>query len=319
VRRFIRPGTRTLDLTDTYERGFNFWGRDSDRYAIALMLYHALSPGDDMTTRLANSLIERQRRGVWNNTSSSYWAILAFGRIADSEEAEIKEGLNARLSLGGEQLLEASFRSTSGVPVSRSWKFDEAPVSELEKDLLLPLRIEREGSGRLYYTASLRYGIPTELAAARDEGLSVFAETLDSSGNPVKDFTLVPGKTYTRKITVSTARDRTFVALRAPVPSGAEIVDAMFVTSSTLPPKEEERTPDDFWWNWEAAPVRFVMDDEVVFHWDFFPAGKKETEFRFRAVMPGIYPTPPAQAECMYEAEIFGRGPGELYRIGIPK
>jgi uncharacterized protein YfaS (alpha-2-macroglobulin family) len=103
------------------------------------------------------------------------------------------------------------------------------------------------------------------------------------------------------------------MALRAPIPSGAEIVDAVFVTSSTTPPKEEdERDSRD----WEAQPVRFMMDDEAVFHWDFFPAGKREVEFRFRAVMPGIYPTPPAQAECMYEGEIFGRSAGELYRIG---
>ncbi|MDR2029197.1 MAG: hypothetical protein LBP93_06640, partial [Treponema sp.] len=47
-----------------------------------------------------------------------------------------------------------------------------------------------------------------------------------------------------------------------------------------------------------------------------FPAGKREVEFRFRAVMPGIYPTPPAQAECMYEPEVFGRSAGELIRIG---
>jgi uncharacterized protein YfaS (alpha-2-macroglobulin family) len=106
------------------------------------------------------------------------------------------------------------------------------------------------------------------------------------------------------------------VALRAPVPSGAEIVDAAFVTSSTVPPKENENERED-WRYYQPPPVRFIMDDEAVFHWDFFPAGKKEVEFRFRAVMSGIYPTPPAQAECMYEEEIFGRGAGELYRIGL--
>jgi uncharacterized protein YfaS (alpha-2-macroglobulin family) len=58
------------------------------------------------------------------------------------------------------------------------------------------------------------------------------------------------------------------------------------------------------------------MDDEALFHWEFFPAGRKEIEFRFRAVMPGIYPTPPVHAECMYEEEIFGRSAGELCRIG---
>jgi uncharacterized protein YfaS (alpha-2-macroglobulin family) len=68
--------------------------------------------------------------------------------------------------------------------------------------------------------------------------------------------------------------------------------------------------------DWRGSPsMRFIMDDEARFHWDFFPAGKKEVEFRFRAVMPGVYPVPPAQAECMYEEEIFGRSAGELIVI----
>ena len=41
----------------------------------------------------------------------------------------------------------------------------------------------------------------------------------------------------------------------------------------------------------------------------------KEMEFYFRAVRPGIYPTPPVQAECMYEPEIFGRTQGKLVII----
>jgi uncharacterized protein YfaS (alpha-2-macroglobulin family) len=317
VKRFIRPGTRSLDLTDTYERRGNIWGYDSDRYALALMLYQALSPGDDMTSRLASSLIERQRRGVWTNTASSFWALLAFGRVSDAEQQEGTDFVS-RLSLGGAALVEAGFHSYGGTPVSRSWPLSEEPIGALERDALLPLRIEREGSaGRLYYTASLRYGIPAELASPRDEGLGVFAETFDSEGRKVTDGRLVPGKTYTRKLTVSSPRDRTFVALRAPVPSGAEIVDAVFVTSSTTPPSETEDDDSryEYRWDFEEPPVRFVMDDEIRFHWDFFRAGKKEVEFRFRAVMPGIYPVPPAQAECMYEEEIFGRGSGELIRI----
>jgi uncharacterized protein YfaS (alpha-2-macroglobulin family) len=313
VRRFIRPGTRTLDLTDSYERKGNYWGYEADRYALALMLYHALSPDDDMTTRLAASLIERQRRGVWTNTASSFWAVLAFGRVAGGEREE-GAGFTAQVSLGGAPLLDSEFKSYGGLPVSGNWPFEA--LESLERDTLLPLRIRREGTGRLYYTASLRYGIPAELASPRDEGIGVFAETLDSGGRPLTEGTLVPGKTYTRRITVSSSRDRTYLALRAPVPSGAEIVDAAFVTSSTLPPPAEGEEDEEAYREWrERAPLRFVMDDEVRFHWDFFSAGRKEVEFRFRAVMPGVYPVPPAQAECMYEEEIFGRSAGELIII----
>jgi uncharacterized protein YfaS (alpha-2-macroglobulin family) len=322
VRRFIRPGTRSLDLTDTYERRGNFWGYDADRYALALMLYHGLNPEDDMTSRLANSLIERQRRGIWTNTASSFWAVLAFGRIA-GREAEEGTKLSGSVSVGGLPFMDAEFSSYGLPPVSLVKTFDDAPVKDIQRDTLLPLRIERNGTGRLYYTASLQYGIPAELAGARDEGFSVFAETFDSAGNPVNSKTLIAGRTYTRRVTVSGSSDRTYVVLKAPVPSGAEIIDAAFVTSSTVPPgKNEERTGSDervYWESWEEPPVRFIMDDEIRFHWDFFKAGKKEVEFRFRALMPGVYPTPPASAECMYENEIFGRAAGELIRIETPK
>ncbi|MDR0582765.1 MAG: alpha-2-macroglobulin [Treponema sp.] len=321
IRRFVRPGTRSLDLTDTYERRGNYWGYDSDRYALALMLFQSLGPEDDMTGRLTTSLIERQRRGMWNNTASSFWALLAFGMLGDAESSEWQAGdapLTAQVSLGGESLFNAEFKSYGGVPVSYNAPFAEKPIAELVRDTLLPLRIERSGPGRLYYTASLRYGIPTELAGARDEGLGLFAETFDSEGRPVTDGKLRAGKTYTRRITLSSSMDRTFVALRAPIPSGAEIIDAGFVTSSTEPPEDRDGGGEEGVWDWEnyqSPPVRFIMDDEARFHWDFFKAGRQQIEFRFRAVMPGVYPTPPAAAECMYEGEIFGRSAGELVRI----
>jgi uncharacterized protein YfaS (alpha-2-macroglobulin family) len=313
IRPFIRPGARTLDLADTYERQGNFWGYDVDRYALALMLFQDLRPGDDMTSRLSSALVERQRNGVWGNTASSFWAVLAMGRLADAEAAEWEAGAALTASLGAQPLLAAEFGAYGGTPVSVSKTLSEPPLAELERDTLLPLRIERGagGTGRLYYSASLSYGIPAELADPRDEGIGVFAETFDPDGAPAGAF-LVPGKTYTRRVTVSSSRDRTFLALRAPVPSGAEIVDAVFVTSSTVPPPAEPEP----WYDYRTAePMRFVMDDEIRFHWDFFPAGKREVEFRFRAVMPGVYPTPPASAECMYEPEIFGRAAGELVRI----
>jgi uncharacterized protein YfaS (alpha-2-macroglobulin family) len=314
IKNFIRPGTRAADITDTYERQGNFWGYDTDKYALALMLYHALNSGGGMTDLLASSLIERQRRGIWSNTSSSFWAVLAFGRIADAEasglKSDLKPGISVSVSLG-----PASLLTGAPGPLSRTFPFAAPPLESLERGALLPLRIEQNGGGQLFYTASLRYGVPAELASPRDEGISVFAETLDSGGNPVRDGRLVSGKTYTRRVIVSGSRDRTFLVLRVPVPSGAEIIDAALVTSPAVPPGEG-RTEDSGRRFRNAPPVRFIMDDEARFHWDYFPAGRQEVHFRFRAVMPGVYPTPPAQAECMYEEEVFGRSAGELIRIG---
>jgi uncharacterized protein YfaS (alpha-2-macroglobulin family) len=314
IRKFIRPGTRTLDITDTYESVEQYWGYDTNKYALALMLHHALEPDSDMTTRLAASLLERQRAGTWGNTSTNYWAILAYGTIGDAESKE-ETNFSADTSLAETLLQSVSFNSYGAVPVSNIFNFEDDPLQSISRDTLLPLRIEKNGPGNLYYTASLKYGMASELAMARDEGIGVFAETYDENGNEVSDGVLIAGKTYTRKVVVSTSRARTNLALRVPIPSGAEIIDAVFVTSSTEPPREDNQADEYDWYNWVEPPVQFVMNDEVQFHWGNFKQGLQEVEFRFRAVMPGIYPVPAANAECMYEAEVFGRSNGELIQI----
>jgi uncharacterized protein YfaS (alpha-2-macroglobulin family) len=313
VRRFIRPGTRSLDITDTAESRIagSYWNRETDKYALALMLYQSMNPGDDMTTRLANALIDKQRRGQgragWPDTAASFWAVLAFGRVSDTEALDAA-GQTVQISLGGHALFSADFEPKGGVPVSRIFSFTEPPLAELERNTLFPLRIERAASApnaesargtslqaatRLYYTASLRYSIPAELAGVRDEGLGVFVETLDADGRPVTDGRLTAGKVYTRRVVVSSPRARSYVAVRIPVPSGAEIVDASFVSSSAVPPDNDTKPERDHWTPYEQPPLQFIFDDEVRFHWDQFPQGKKEAVFRFRAVMPGVYPPPP--------------------------
>jgi uncharacterized protein YfaS (alpha-2-macroglobulin family) len=309
IKRFLQPSTRTVDLIDTYEQT-SFWGGVSTRYALALMLFHALEPTGDMTTRLVQALLNQQRSGVWEDTASGFWAMMAFSRIVEGE-ARASVRVKASVALDRKVFLNAEWRTRGGSPSSATLTFDEGLLAEARRGVLLPLRIEKGGAGALYYTASLRYGVPAELVVARDQGVGVFTETLDKSGDVVEG-PLVLGQTYTRRVIVSTSRDRAFFVLRVPVPSGCEIVDTAFVTSSTVPRVEGEA---DGWRNRWGGVRRFIMDDEVRFHWDYFTAGCEEISFRFRAVAGGIYPTPPVQVECMYEPEVFGRTAGELVRI----
>jgi uncharacterized protein YfaS (alpha-2-macroglobulin family) len=58
-----------------------------------------------------------------------------------------------------------------------------------------------------------------------------------------------------------------------------------------------------------------IMDNEARFFWDSFRKGEATVQFQFRCSRRGVYPTPPVQAECMYEGEIFGRSKGLLYTI----
>ena len=106
--------------------------------------------------------------------------------------------------------------------------------------------------------------------------------------------------------------------MRAPVPSGAEILDATFVTTPDLDkdmytwnkPDEEEYDYDCHYMSNQV-----IMDNEVQFFWDYFQKGTTTASFKFRAVRRGVFPTPPVTAECMYESEVFGRTYGSLFTI----
>jgi uncharacterized protein YfaS (alpha-2-macroglobulin family) len=222
--------------------------------------------------------------------------------------------LTGQVSLSGSQLFSASFKGLGAKPVGRIFDFKEAPLSSLPKDTALPLSVSRSGRGTLYYTASLRYAIPSEIQSFRDEGLGVFMTLYDAdTGREVTNTALVSGKTYRARIRVSSGRDRTYVALRVPIPSGAEILDAAFAVTATYPEAGRQEPEEYGGQSWVSHQA--IMDNEVQYFWDFFRKGESTVQFLFRTARRGVYPTPPVQAECMYEPEIFGRSQGLLYTI----
>jgi uncharacterized protein YfaS (alpha-2-macroglobulin family) len=186
----------------------------------------------------------------------------------------------------------------------------------MKRDLALPLNITRSGRGALYYTASLNYAIPQKIQGFRDEGLGIFITYNDVvTGKEISGAALQSGKTYQAKIRLSSNKDRTFVALRAPIPSGAEILDSTFVTT---PRYSETESDDNDWYYWmdpRQPSSTVIMDNEVRYFWDSFFKGEVTVQFLFRCSRRGVYPTPPVQAECMYESEIFGRSKGMLFTI----
>jgi uncharacterized protein YfaS (alpha-2-macroglobulin family) len=219
------------------------------------------------------------------------------------------------VKLAGAELLQGSFIGLGAKPVSGSFDFTAPALAGLKRDQIQALEFTRQGTGNIYYTASLRYAIPSELQSFRDEGLGVFLTLYDiNTGDDIKGSALQTGKTYRAAVRLSSNRDRTYVALRVPVPSGAEILDAAFVTTASYGDKEsaggtDSRRPG----SWVSHQM--IFDNEIQYFWDQFSKGESTVSFLFRTARRGVYPTPPVQAECMYEAEIFGRSAGLIYTI----
>ncbi|MDR2662895.1 MAG: alpha-2-macroglobulin [Treponema sp.] len=324
IRALLRATTRGVDLSDP--RGNNsrfyygYYGGKVEQLALVLEFFVQQYPGDQINGRILHSLLSQKKAGgFWDSTAATIRVLSAVDALIRTDKLD-QVNVAGTISLGEKELFKDSYRGLSAKPSGKSFDFKGTPLAAMRRDTALPLDINRSGRGALYYTASMRYAIPAEIQSFRDEGLGVFVTLIDAdTGKEVSGGALQSGKTYRARITLSSGRDRTYVALRVPLPSGAEILDTTFVTT-TIRYSEPGKTGDDYDYNWDYWNPRqpsnmTIMDNEVRYFWDTFAKGEVTASFLFRASRRGVYPTPPPQAECMYEGEIFGRGRGLLYTI----
>ena len=107
-------------------------------------------------------------------------------------------------------------------------------------------------------------------------------------------------KVYRMEVNVLSSYDRNYLALRLPIPSGAEIVDVDFGKDSN---------------ELRFANKEELFDNEAHVFWNDFVKGRAVVSLRFRTVRRGVFPTPPINAECIYEPEVFGRTGGVIFTI----
>ena len=260
--------------------------------------------------------MQNQSHGYWSNTATTSRVLEAIYTYIQLRELD-KTDYSAGVAIGGKQILSANFKGADAKPVTLKLPFEDEIVASLAKDTAQEVTFERNGKGNLYYTIEMRYAITDENIYARDEGLKVEYTITDAETGEVVNkpnetdslLKLVSGKTYKASIKLSSSKARDYVAMRAPIPSGAEILDSSLVTTGTV-------DDGDNWGSWgHWLTNKTIHDNEIRFFWDEFGSGATTVNFTFRAARRGVYPVPPVQAECMYEPETFGRSDGYLCTI----
>jgi alpha-2-macroglobulin len=319
---FIRPSSRTLDLTDTWESRASWYGSQIEKLSLLLMLLQRSDPESPLREQVLETLLQRRKSKGWTNTVESSWTLIAVaGELGLSGVPDIR----AQITLNGESLSKHHFDSVADPPVTLNLPLDSSPLDAMPKGEHLPIDISARGSGEMHYRISLRYTVPAETAPALDMGIGVLQDYYDLEGRRVDRRQLEAGETYRVVVTISSPLDRSFLALRVPVPAGAVVIDPGFVTSARYEgyPDGSEADGASGQSGEETAysssvnyPNRTdIYHSELRSFFDRFPKGRGRVEFLIRAVRPGLYPLPPARAECMYEPEVFGRDAGTLVFI----
>ena len=317
-----------------------FYNNNSERFALTLHLFTALNPADKYNTHLVWELLEQQKsgNGWWQSTASTSRVLIALDayiRALNLEDTDFTAEalLSASPALAQTSLLTGSFNGVGAKPVDKTWRLAgnknpnikkgeahysenwEVLSAEIPLDKAVDLTFTKNGKGTLFYTSSLSYAVPADEQKARDEGLCVYVEITDAeTGEKVSPEKLKSGKIYREKVHVTTTKERTFVAVRAPIPAGAEVMNAAFVTTASVQGENDQKADRWYWRPW-AISHQDIYDAEVRCFWDRLPIGSQSFEFLFRAQRTGIYGTPATTAECMYEPEIFGRSNGYTCRV----
>ncbi len=314
IRDYLQPDGRTVTvLRKTRTDRWDWYNSDSEQMALILQLFTTLNPKDGMIDRLIYTLLQNQSHGYWSNTAGTSRVLEAIYTYIQMRELD-KTDYTASVAIAGKNILNGTFSGASAKPVTLKLPFEDEIIAGLAKDTPQEVSFERNGKGNLYYTIEMRYAIMDENIFARDEGLKVTYTIIDAETGEVVNkpsetdctLKLVSGKTYKASIKLESSKTRDYVAMRAPIPCGAEILDSSLVTTGTVDDGNSYGT----WGHWLSNKT--IHDSEVRFFWDSFGSGSTTVNFTFRAARRGVYTVPPVQAECMYEPETFGRGDGYL-------
>lgn len=317
IRRYTKYSTRGIDLT-SMQKEFSYWSFFNDKsedYALLLQLFSKLDPENDINQHILYELLElvRAGNGYWKSTAVTARVLCAIDVYIRANNLK-DTNFTAEALLDGKKIVDGKFKGLGADPVERTVDFAEDPVKSTPHDKEVPLTFSKKGEGTLFYTASMKYAIPASEQEPRDEGICMYTEITDvKTGEVIDANKLVAGKVYREKVYVVSTRDREFVAVRAPIPAGCEIMNAAFVTTGTFPkPETQEKNYEDE--NYGLSH-QAIYDSEVQYFWNLFPKGNQQVEFLFRAARKGTYNTPSGTAECMYQPEVFGRTAGKIWTI----
>eukprot|EP01129_Flabellula_baltica_P010788 TRINITY_DN4605_c0_g1_i1.p1 TRINITY_DN4605_c0_g1~~TRINITY_DN4605_c0_g1_i1.p1 ORF type:complete len:1414 (-),score=325.84 TRINITY_DN4605_c0_g1_i1:355-4551(-) len=145
---------RTVKVTS---EGIFSYNSDYRLHGLLLEFLVNADTENELIPYLVNGLLERRRKGIWDNTQGNLWALVGISSYLNIMEKQ-KPSFTSRLWIDHEYCGEASFKGRTfdqtefqiGIPFLKD---NEAVKSLHEHDLLL----QKDGKGRLYFRLALNY------------------------------------------------------------------------------------------------------------------------------------------------------------------
>ncbi len=282
----------------------------------------------DVPFKLVRTLTQsRGDRDHWNNTQENLYCTQALSEYSRVYEHEAPS-LSAQVKLGEESLGTAKFISFQD-PAARLAR----PNGAADAGRRTELRIERQGTGRIYYATQLSFASRAALANEVNAGMEVHREYSVQRdgvwrllGTPAE---IHRGELVRVDLFLSLSGARHFVVVDDPVPGGLEPVNRELNTASTVDADAGEfraaggsmyfRFGD--WGEFGLEGYNFyhqeLRHEAARFFADYLPVGHYHLSYAAQAIADGSYASPPARAAEMYDPDVYGLSlPSTLHVAG---
>lgn len=322
-------GAAQLSATGTHweEAEVDFWTMNTDTRttAIALLTLARLAPDHPSLANAVRWLMTMREEGHWETTQETAWSVLGLTAFMRST-GELDASYTYRVELNDEGLDSGDVDATNvDQPIDLV-----VPISDLLLTVANELVIARDGTGRLYYTAHLRYFPPAAGLEPLDRGIVVGRQyfqvdpaTLQPTGERAESAEI--GDVVQVKLTIIAPNDLHYLVVEDPLPAGFEAIDTSLKTASAAAqgPQLEEVVPEDEelpWWErrwWSHWTESQLRDEKVALFATFLGRGTYEYTYLMRASVAGNFNVPPAVASEMYFPEVFGRSAGGVFSVAL--
>ena len=319
-------------LDDGYKRVLTSRLRTQCSALSALVKYdERLQDGvvSDLPFKLVRTITQtRKQRGHWENTQENMFCMNALREYGKVYEKVTPDMLVS--SWMDETVLPITPALESGEDTAYFSHFTQPPVT-FKHDFVAddvgrktPVKIKREGEGRLYYTMRLRYATKEEKAMAFNSGIEVQREYhVERDGKWVllqSPMALKTGELVRVDLYVSLPAARHFVVVDDPIPGGLEPVNRDLATASQVDADKAQGhyAGGSLWYkntDWKEYDFSFwsfyhkeLRHHAAIFYSDYLPPGNYHLSYTAQAIAAGDFAVMPTHAEEMYEPEVYGKG-----------
>ncbi len=284
--------------------------------AVALQTLVEIGYDHPSQAAMARWLVNRQRallKGRFASTQENFYLFYGLNDFYSSREAGSADFV-ASFFLLTRRLLSERFTPETKEIIRNRLRLDELLKDKeigVKAGVELPLKIEQQGRGNLYYGVRITYA-PTEASPPREEGIAIVKtieplnKNLARSSGEVK-----AGSLAVVTLEIAVPQESMYVVVDDPLPAGFEAVNPAFQTESTEAQRQlairDESWGGERWSWWYGFNHVERRDDRVLLFADSLPSGVYVHRYLVRALNPGVYGVPGAKAEQMYAPEVFGR------------